>query len=105
VPDVAAEQWQSLRPRIDTICNEAVREQGRRLRRGSRRSSEGGPVWMLPGGRRDEALDTLVYALAARAALPYHLDVAPPKPRPPAPAPLTCGVACKSTEKLRNSVP
>lgn len=53
------------------------------------RYSEGRPyrVWMLPGGRRNEALDTMVYALAARTALPYRLDVAPPKPRPPAPPP------------------
>src|SRR5262245_11735970 len=29
-------------------------------------------VWLLPSGKRNEALDTLVYALAARTALPYR---------------------------------
>lgn len=53
------------------------------------RYNEGRPyrIWMLPGGRRNEVLDTWVYALAARTALPYRLDVAPPRPRPPAPRP------------------
>lgn len=53
------------------------------------RYSEGRPyrVWTLPSGRRNEVLDTWVYALAGRTALPYRLDIAPPKPRPPAPPP------------------
>ena len=52
------------------------------------RYSEGRPyrVWTLPGGKRNEALDTMVYALAARSALPYRLDVAS-VPKPPAPPP------------------
>jgi len=53
------------------------------------RYSEGRPyrVWMLPGRRRNEALDTAVYALAARQALPYRLDTPAPKPRMPTPPP------------------
>lgn len=53
------------------------------------RYSEGRPyrVWTLPGGQRNEALDTAVYALAARTALPYRLDVLPPKARPVVPSP------------------
>lgn len=41
------------------------------------RYSEGRPyrVWMLPPGLRNEALDTMVYALAARVATRYRLDV------------------------------
>lgn len=43
------------------------------------RYSEGRPyrVWMLPPGLRNEALDTMVYALAARVATRYRLDVMP----------------------------
>lgn len=40
------------------------------------RYREGRPyrVWVLPSGRRNEALDAFVYALAARMALPVKLD-------------------------------
>ncbi|MGJ4961583.1 phage terminase large subunit family protein [Bradyrhizobium sp. HKCCYLRH3061] len=73
------------------------------------RYSEGRPyrVWMLPGGRRNEALDTAVYALAARQALPYRLDTAAPKPRPPAPppAPLTADEFVALAEKVPPAPP
>jgi phage terminase large subunit GpA-like protein len=51
------------------------------------RFREGKPyrVWELPAGRRNEALDTFVYALAARKALPIKLDrpgLPMPKPSP-----------------------
>ena len=53
------------------------------------RYSEGRPyrVWLLPDGKRNEVLDTMVYALAARTALPYRLDIGPPKKPAPAPPP------------------
>jgi phage terminase large subunit GpA-like protein len=57
----------------------------------STRYREGRPyrVWTLPPGKRNEALDTMVYALAARTALPYRLDAGPkPPPRPDPPKPL-----------------
>lgn len=40
------------------------------------RYREGRPyrVWVLPPGRRNEALDTFVYALAARLSLPRRID-------------------------------
>ena len=31
-------------------------------------------VWILPPGKRNEALDTFVYAVAARQAIPVRLD-------------------------------
>ncbi len=43
-------------------------------------------VWELPSGKRNEALDTFVYALAARHALRYRLDRPPAVPVAPAPA-------------------
>lgn len=59
------------------------------------RHSEGRPyrVWVLPQGKRNEALDTFGYAIAARQALPIRLDrprpvtqeAAPPPPPPSAP--------------------
>jgi len=59
------------------------------------RFKEGRPyrVWVLPDGRRNEALDTAVYALAARHATRIRLDLplVSPKPRsapsPEAPPP------------------
>ena len=53
------------------------------------RHSEGRPyrVWVLPPGKRNEVLDTMVYALAARTALPYRLDIGLPKPVAPKPSP------------------
>ena len=54
------------------------------------RYREGRPyrVWVLPKGKRNEALDTFVYALAARIATNARLDGPPPKePRPQKPAP------------------
>lgn len=53
------------------------------------RYNEGRPyrVWMLPPGKRNEALDCAVYALAARHATRIRLDIALPKPRPPTPKP------------------
>ena len=52
------------------------------------RFKEGRPyrVWVLPDGRRNEALDTTVYALAARHATRVRLDLLPrpaPAPSPP----------------------
>ncbi len=47
--------------------------------------------WILPPGRRNEALDTAVYALAARMATRYRLDMMP-KPSAvtrPVPVPMT----------------
>lgn len=40
-----------------------------RMSRGQRYS-----VWVLPAGKRNEALDTFVYAYAARKSLPYRID-------------------------------
>ena len=50
------------------------------------RFKEGRPyrVWVLPDGKRNEALDTAVYALAARHATRVRLDLLP---RPASPAP------------------
>lgn len=39
-------------------------------------------VWDLPAGKRNEALDTFVYALAARLSLPIRLDQPGVTPRP-----------------------
>ena len=46
------------------------------------RFKEGRPyrVWVLPDGRRNEALDTAVYALAARHATRVRLDLLPRRP-------------------------
>ena len=53
------------------------------------RYSEGRPyrVWVLPEGKRNEVLDCWVYALCSRTALPYRLDIGPPKKPAPAPPP------------------
>jgi len=54
------------------------------------RFKEGRPyrVWVLPPGKANEALDTAVYALAARHATRVRLDLAPrPAPTPPRPDP------------------
>jgi phage terminase large subunit GpA-like protein len=60
------------------------------------RYREGRPyrVWVLPKGKRNEALDTFVYALAALKALPFRLDrvettetAEQPDQSTPAPAP------------------
>jgi terminase, large subunit len=50
------------------------------------RHKEGRPyrVWVLPEGRRNEALDTFVYSLAALKALPLRLDKLPAPERPAA---------------------
>ena len=57
------------------------------------RYAEGRPyrVWTLPGGKRNEGLETTVYALAARSALPYRLNIvsSPKPPGPKLPAPIT----------------
>lgn len=74
------------------------------------RYNEGRPyrVWMLPGGKRNEALDTMVYALAARTALPYRLDVVPvrkpPTPKPPPPM-TTLSEFSDAAEKVNASPP
>ena len=51
------------------------------------RKKEGRPyrVWVLPNNATNEALDTFVYALAARLSIPVRLDkfVEPPLPDPP----------------------
>jgi phage terminase large subunit GpA-like protein len=46
------------------------------------RKREGRPyrVWILPSGKRNEALDTFVYALAARMSIPVRLDRAAEAP-------------------------
>ena len=51
------------------------------------RFKEGRPyrVWVLPPGKANEALDTAVYALAARHATRVRLDLRRPAPEPPAP--------------------
>lgn len=51
------------------------------------RYREGRPyrVWVLPSGKRNEALDTAVYALAARMALPIKLDRPLPQERTSSP--------------------
>jgi phage terminase large subunit GpA-like protein len=51
------------------------------------RYREGRPyrVWVLPDGRRNESLDTAVYALAARSATRIRLDLLP-RSLPPAPS-------------------
>ena len=53
------------------------------------RFKEGRPyrVWVLPDGRRNEALDTAVYALAARHATRVRLDLLPRPASAPSPAP------------------
>jgi phage terminase large subunit GpA-like protein len=54
------------------------------------RFKEGRPyrVWVLPDGRRNEALDTAVYALAARHATRIRLDLPLVSHKPPsAPSP------------------
>ena len=55
------------------------------------RKREGRPyrVWILPSGRRNEALDCAVLALAARLSIRVRLEEAPdlPPSPPPLPAP------------------
>jgi terminase, large subunit len=47
-------------------------------------------VWILPSGKRNEALDVSVYGLAARMSINVRLDQAPSLPAPgPAPAPVS----------------
>ena len=53
------------------------------------RFKEGRPyrVWVLPPGKANEALDTAVYALAARHATRVRLDLLPRSAPAPAPRP------------------
>jgi phage terminase large subunit GpA-like protein len=69
------------------------------------RYREGRPyrVWVLPDGRRNESLDTAVYALAARSATRIRLDLLP-RPLPPAPStPPDSRKACRPSRPSRRS--
>lgn len=53
------------------------------------RKKEGRPyrVWVLPSGKRNEALDCAVMSLAARLSIPVRLDALPDMPPPELPPP------------------